>query len=377
MTTTETSITKLIILLVFLQYILLGYNNYYSSFIEIFLLIILFFICNFKYQFKIIGLLITLIIIYYYNNNELSKEFFVSYKNILIFLLVYFYFLKEGSYLFGPTESVLLSLMLAFPIIGFFIPEFNINLHKFSNHSYANNIFSNANLGLNFHFSTQIILAYFIIFYCYYHKFNTIGNFKFFFSNSKIILLTVIVITFYLLINSSGTTTGIWAFIITIFSTLVFNIIKNNKLINLGLLIYIYPLVLLLCIYLIIDSKIINDLVYIITDKIFFGSISFQIISYELYSIDYFLSHSTWLPTFVVDLDPYSRYIYNTSEISLIRHIFEYGIFLFIFIIIFINRKFSPVALFFTIALIHYSYLFTGISAFLIVKMHNAMYLNK
>ena len=80
--------------------------------------------------------------------------------------------------------------------------------------------------------------------------------------------------------------------------------------------------------------------------------------------------------SFILLKRDFSNY-YFIILISLIKHILEYGIFLFAGVIILINRKFSPVALFFTIALIHYSYLFTGIAALLIAKMHNSLFLKK
>jgi hypothetical protein len=370
----EAVITNYIVLLIFLQYILLGYIGFFSSIIEVILLSLLFFNCNFKYQFKVISILVIFIIIYYYNSVQLSKEFFVSFKNILIFILVYYYFLKKRYYLFCRTESLLISLIFAMPIIGFLFPNINTNLSNISNLSYANNIFSTANLGLNFHFSTQIILGYFMLFYCYYQKFNSLGNFNFFFSSSKIILWISLVILFYILLNSSGTTTGLLSFIITTFFYAIFQIIKNKNLTILQFIIHLYFLAILLFIYLIIDYEIVFKLMGLFIDRFLFGSVSFKIIMYEFHDVNYFLSLATWLPTFVVDLDLYPRYIYMNTEISLIKHILEYGIILFVGIIFLINRKFSPVALFFSIALIHYSFLFTGICALLIAKLHNALY---
>jgi hypothetical protein len=371
------SMTDFIILLIFLQYISLGYIGFFSSFIEVILLLILLYFLYFKYQFKIISILIIFTLIYYINNDQLSKEFFISFKNILIFILVYTYFLKEKYYLFSRIESLLISIILLIPIIGLFA-NLNTNVASISNHQYANNIFSIANLGLNFHFTTQIILGYYLIFFSYYLRFNSIGNFKFFFSNSKIIICNIFVILFYILLNTSGTSTGVWAFIITIIFLTIFNIIKNRNLFILRLISNLYPLALILLIFMIIDNIIIIDLLSYINNNFFrFGSASFKVIAYQLENIDFFLSLATWFPTFVIDLDYYPKFIYLNSEISLIKHILEYGIFLFAGVIILINRKFSPVALFFTIALIHYSYLFTGIAALLIAKMHNSLFLKK
>jgi hypothetical protein len=370
--------TDFIILLIFLQYISLGYIGYFSSFIEVILLIILllYFLYS-KYHFKKISFLIIITLIYYYSNDQLSKEFFISFKNFLIFILVYTYFLKEKYFLFSRIESLLISLILLIPIIGLFT-NLNTNFSSISNYRYTKNIFSIANLGLNFHFTTQIILGYFLIFYSYHLRFNSIGNFKFFFSNSKIIICFVFVILFYILLNTSGTNTGVWSFIITIIFLTLFNIIKNRNLFISRLISNLYPIALILLIYLIIDNIIIIDLISYINNNFFrFGSASFKVIAYQLENIDFFLSLVTWFPTFVIDLDYYPKFIYLNSEISLIKHILEYGIFLFAGVIILINRKFSPVALFFTIALIHYSYLFTGIAAFLIAKMHNSLFFKK
>jgi hypothetical protein len=106
------SMTDFIILLIFLQYISLGYIGFFSSFIEVILLLILLYFLYFKYKFKIISFLIIFTPIYYINNDQLSKEFFISFKNILIFILVYTYFLKEKYFLFSRIESLLISLIL-------------------------------------------------------------------------------------------------------------------------------------------------------------------------------------------------------------------------------------------------------------------------
>ena len=106
------SMTDFIILLIFLQYISLGYIGFFSSFIEVILLLILLYFLYFKYKFKIISFLIIFTPIYYINNDQLSKEFFISFKNILILILVYTYFLKEKYFLFSRIESLLISLIL-------------------------------------------------------------------------------------------------------------------------------------------------------------------------------------------------------------------------------------------------------------------------
>ena len=86
----------------------------------------------------------------------------------------------------------MLSTMLVIPVLGFISDNFQTDFSEFSNLTYVKNIFSPANIGLNFHFSSQIILGYFILLIFYLYKFKLFCYCNFFHFNLRIIILIIL-----------------------------------------------------------------------------------------------------------------------------------------------------------------------------------------
>ena len=171
----KANLNNLVIFLIYVQSILLGWANIYSSIVELTLLSVLaiyFFMKGISSngERKYLGVvflgisLVQSIVCIAAGGMDIQRLILI--KNIFIYITVSIFVMSEKIYAYSMFESWLFSIIIFFPLLGFIIPELTLNVKGLSSlqNDVAADIFGPGGLGLNVHFTTQIILSNILLF---------------------------------------------------------------------------------------------------------------------------------------------------------------------------------------------------------------------
>lgn len=376
---------KIVLLLVFAQYVALGYIGNAKSIIEFFLIALVWSdlllrarIAN-KLLLTLFVALFVLLLGIFLITNPISEMSLIITKNLLVFVGVWSYFSESHKPNISNVENVAVSIILSCVLIGFIFPNLATDFSSISwKQSYYVDIFSPASVGLNPHFTTQLILSYFLLHLIALNRHSDVSVLKLFSISSPHLLTIIYLLCFFVLLFATGTSTGCISFLV---AALVFSL--NNKLSflkfelfhNKFLLLFFASLFLFLFLPILVSSEQLLDVVvYLLESFRLSGHISFLLIKEQLLSLATLIRDAPILPSFqslLIQADPTGFLAHN--EVGMVFLLYSYGSILTILLLILLLFNFTPVGLMFLFSLIHYSFFMTGVGALVIARSQNLL----